>query len=74
MTDQDHINAITQAIAAAFIDTDCAIGPFEVKAIVDAEWAAQNDRTMRAIMVDTPRPITERADVETVERLRREMG
>lgn len=49
-TDAAHTKAITAAVAAAFADTDCTIGPFEVRAIVDEAWKAQTERTMRALM------------------------
>lgn len=48
--DAAHVERIAIAVAAAFADTDCTIGPFEVKAIVDELWKAQTERTMRAIM------------------------
>jgi hypothetical protein len=49
-SNEKHIKAIREAIEAAFSDTDATVGPFEVRDIVESEWAAQNARTMRAVM------------------------
>lgn len=52
-TNETHTDTITRAVRAAFADTNCTIGPFEVKAIVDALWKAQTEQTMRALISET---------------------